>query len=403
MNRRRAGEPPPGNSLWWWFLAYKPADPMYVHRGWRGAPPLRTLHGDTARRRAGSDPPSKRLSPGHSVGADDRRRASPASGSADSLLRASRKGGPAFSTRTSCAAPLSRRTGTPRPRGRVCGKVEVRHRRTIARGGAARQRRRLDAGEHVEDALADDAVDDRRESPGGGTRGGLAVRRKPTGVRRRRVLTLPGRNNPAGSDPRGGCDAGTPIAPRNQRFRVGRSRHYTRRNTGLLLWQGSAIGPATTGSPMRGRRGNVVILAVIRVHRPNHGLPRHNRKTAAGVNDAVAEFGLGLPRDPPWTGAARTLGDGGSALRVLSRRSGGAGGTMSVQREFSPTHVGLHHQAKRSPFGPTESVARESSSSGGDDHSSRLRPIPPMAPPAAPPHSGPQQPDTPPVRSVQSA
>ncbi len=28
---------------------------MYVHQGWRGAPPLRTLHGDTARPRAGSE------------------------------------------------------------------------------------------------------------------------------------------------------------------------------------------------------------------------------------------------------------------------------------------------------------------------------------------------------------
>ena len=31
---------------------HEPADPMCTHRGWRGAPPLRTLHGETARRRS---------------------------------------------------------------------------------------------------------------------------------------------------------------------------------------------------------------------------------------------------------------------------------------------------------------------------------------------------------------
>ncbi len=45
-------------------------------------------------------------------------------------------------------------------------------------------------------------------------------------------LAFPPRDNFAGSDPRNRRNAGTPIAPRNRRFRGGRSRHYGRGNTG---------------------------------------------------------------------------------------------------------------------------------------------------------------------------
>ena len=46
-----------------------------------------------------------------------------------------------------------------------------------------------------------------------------------------------------------GCDGGTPIAPENRRFSIGRSRQYARRNTGWQLSPGSVIGPARAGLP----------------------------------------------------------------------------------------------------------------------------------------------------------
>ena len=64
-----------------------------------------------------------------------------------------------------------------------------------------------------------------------------------------------------------------------------------------LLLPGSAIGQHRRRSPIRRRCGHGVIPAGIRVHRPNHGPPRHN-EAADDVNDAVAELGLstGSPR-----------------------------------------------------------------------------------------------------------
>ena len=92
---------------------------MYVHRGWRGAPPLRTLHGDTARRRDGSDPPSMRPSLGRSP-AGARAPGGP--------RRPTAHGHPRPSTRwrgSFAAAPALRVTATADRAGNSCGPAEA--------------------------------------------------------------------------------------------------------------------------------------------------------------------------------------------------------------------------------------------------------------------------------------
>lgn len=115
----------------------QPTRCTYIGAG-EGLPPLRTLHGDTAR--AGRFRPAwRRPSPGRSPGRSMSRRQAPgvqqrtvahgrqiasrflrvatalrvtaAANRAGSLLRTSPAGWPAFQEQTGCAAPLSRRTG----------------------------------------------------------------------------------------------------------------------------------------------------------------------------------------------------------------------------------------------------------------------------------------------------
>ena len=59
-----------------------------------------------------------------------------------------------------------------------------------------------------------------------------------------------GRKNQAGSDPREGCDAGTPIAPQKRRSCPGRSRHHKRRNAVWLLLPGR-LDPYSKGGALR--------------------------------------------------------------------------------------------------------------------------------------------------------
>ena len=57
-------------------------------------------------------------------------------------------------------------------------------------------------------------------------------------------LPLPGWKNQPGATWREGCDGGTPIAPENRRFSIGRSRHHGRRNVRPSCLAAVAIGPA---------------------------------------------------------------------------------------------------------------------------------------------------------------